>query len=167
MERLIKMNAEDNDPSSEILSTEMMTTIDSLKEQMTDDTYKQLCDKLMELNRKEKTIEEHGFYEMTIVINSFVKDECDCDVDFEDVYVQDTKIEKRYIKISHKMAKEHIDYINQHSYINIPYDVFKDQVNHETSVNAQGHCITCDEIGHYKLKILKPFVCVVNMKKVQ
>lgn len=161
------MNAEDSDPSSEILSTEMMTTIDSLKEQMTDDTYKQLCDKLMELNRKEKTIEEHGFYEMTIVINSFVKDECDCDVDFDDVYLQDTKIEKRYIKINHKIAKEHMNYINLHGYINIPYDVFKDQVDRETSINAQGHCLTCDEIGHYKLKLLKPFVCVVNMKKVQ
>ena len=91
------MSGAEGNASSDILSTEMMTTIDSLKEKMTDETYKQLCDKLLELNRKEKTIEEHGFYEMTIVVNTHTKDECDCDDYFDDVYLQETKIEKRFI----------------------------------------------------------------------
>lgn len=156
----------DQSSSLEVVSSEMMTTIDSMKEKLTDETYKQLCDKLMELNRKEKTLEENGFYEMTIVISTFVKDDCDCDDDFEDIYVQDTKVAKRYIKINHKIAKEYINYINSHGYINIPYDIFKDQVEHETTLNAQGHCLTCDEIGRYKLKITKPFVCAIYMKKV-
>ncbi len=160
------MNGVEDNASSEILSTEMMTTIDSLKEKMTDETYKQLCDKLLELNHKEKTIEEHGFYEMTIVLNTHIKDECDCDDYFDDVYLQETKIEKRFIKINHKLAQGHITYIKQHGYINIPYEMFKDQLENENIINAQGHCLTCDEIGHYKLKILKPYICVINIKKV-
>lgn len=158
------MSKEDN-ASSEVLSTEMMITIDSLKEQMTDDTYKQLCDKLMELNRKEKTIEEHGFYEMTIVVNTFVKDECDCEDYFDDVYIQETKVEKRIVKINHELAEAHIAYIRENGFMNTPYELFKNQIGSEHIINAQGHCLTCDEIGHYKLKVLKPFICVINITK--
>jgi hypothetical protein len=159
------MNPEESSLLNNV-SSEMMNTLDNLKETLTDDTYKQLCDKLMDLYKIEKSVEEYGFYELTIINTAFNREDYDCGEYESDLYIENVRVEKRNIKMHHDLAKSHISYIAQHGYIDVPYDVFKDQIQNENQMIVRGHCLTCDEIGQYAFKILKPNICVIKIKKV-
>jgi hypothetical protein len=84
----------------------LMNSIDTIKQKITDAEYKELCDKMMELNNNKKKKKETDFYEI-MYIEPYITERV---VGDRREYQVDVKIIKRIVKMN--MSETDLDYAN-------------------------------------------------------
>jgi hypothetical protein len=141
------------------ISTKIQAEIDSMKESMTDEVYKRLCDKLLEIHQNEQ--QEYSFYEVRL-LSPYLNT-----TDEDHIQTMRLRTENRIIRMKQSNAKEFMNRIRDHGSCDIPTTMFGGCVKEEDAVDVHRYCDDCEEIGHIDVVIMYPFQVVTNIVRIK
>lgn len=140
------------------ISSKIQSELDSLKESMTDDVYKKLCDKLLDIHQQEK--QQLRFYEISILVPVMN------DTDDDRTFTMRMRMEKRLIHIKQEKANEMMNNIEENGYYDLSGSMLNEYVKTNDTVHVHGFCDECEEVDHMDIKIVYPSYIVTHIMRV-
>ena len=135
----------------------LQSELDAMKEQLTDQVYKTLCDKLMDINKTEST--KRVFYEFTVCVPRLVPDGSD-ERSFELTLEPETRIKDLVRSEGERWMRE----IEEQGYKELPNRFFSQQVRNKDELHVHDLCEECEEVSHINIEVSYPTLIVVAMK---
>ena len=140
------------------ISSKIQSELDSLKESMTDEVYKKLCDKLLDIHQEEK--QQQRFFEITILVPTMNN------TDDDRTFIKNMCMEKRLIKLKLEKANEIIDSVETNGHYELSSCLLNDYVKTNDTVHVHGFCDECEEMDHIDVKIMYPAYVITNILRV-
>lgn len=138
----------------------MQSELDALKEGLTDQVYKTLCDKLMEINKTEssKSNTERVFYEFTVCVPRLVPEGSD-----ERSFELTIEPEKRIKSLVRCEGENWMREIKTHGFKHVASHFFFQHVRHKDDLHVHDMCDDCEEVSHISIEISYPTLMVIGM----
>lgn len=143
--------------NSDSLVVRIQSELDSIKEQLTDQVYKTLCDKLMHINKIENT--KRVFYEFTVCVPRLVPEGSD-----ERSFEFTLEPEKRIKDLVRSEGDMWMREINEHGFKEVANRFFSQQVRNKDELHVHDMCEECEEVSHINIEVSYPTLIVIAMK---
>ena len=135
----------------------IQSELDAMKEELTDNVYKTLCDKLMNINKTENT--KRAFYEFTVCVPRLVPEGSD-ERSFEFILEPEKRIKDLVRSEGDKWMRE----IKEHGYKEVSNCFFSQQVRDKDELHVHDMCEECEEVSHINIEVSYPTLIVIAMK---
>lgn len=142
------------------LVAKLQSELDALKEGLTDQVYKTLCDKLLEINKTEniKSSTERVFYEFTVCVPRLVPEGSD-----ERSFELTIEPEKRIKSLVRGDGENWMREIKTHGFKHVSSCFFFQHVRHKDDLHVHDMCDDCEEVSHISVEISYPTLMVIGM----
>ena len=137
----------------------IQSELDAIKENLSDQVYKTLCDKLMDINNTENT--GRVFYEFTVCVPRLVPEGSD-----ERSFELTLEPEKRIITMVRYEGEMWMREIKEHGYKEVANRFFSQQVRNKDELHVHDMCEECEEVSHINIEVAYPTLIVIAMKPV-
>ena len=156
-------NATSTTNTNNPLVAKLQSELDAVKEGLTDQVYKTLCDKLMEINRAERTTSntERVFYEFTVCVPRLVPEGSE-----ERSFEFTLEPEKRINHMLRCEGEKWMQEIRVHGYKHVSNCYFFNHVRHKDDLHLHSFCDDCEDISHINVEIAYPTLMVIAMNPV-
>lgn len=151
------MSTHSSSKNNDSLVVRLQSELDTMKEDLTDQVYKTLCDKLMEINNKENS--ERVFYEFTVCVPRLVPEGSE-----ERSFEFTLEPEKRITGIVRGDGEKWIQEIKEHGYKEVSNYFFSKQVRNKDDIHVHDMCGDCEEVSHISIEVSYPTLIVVAMR---
>ena len=145
--------------NNDSLVVRLQSELDAMKEQLTDQVYKTLCDKLMDINKTENT--KRVFYEFTVCVPRLVPEGSD-----ERSFELTLEPEKRIRDMVRDNGEKWMREIKEHGYKEVSNCFFSHQVRKKDELHVHDMCEDCEEVSHINIEVSYPTLIVIAMRPV-
>jgi hypothetical protein len=136
---------------------QLQSELDAMKEELTDQVYKTLCDKLMNINKTEN--KGRVFYEFTVCVPRVVPEGSD-----ERSFELTLEPEKRIRTMVRWEGEKWMREINEHGFKEVANRFFSQQVRNKDTLHVHDMCEECEEVSHINIEVSYPTLIVIAMK---
>ena len=143
--------------NNDSLVIRLQSELDAMKEQLTDQVYKTLCDKLMVINKTENS--KRVFYEFTVFVPRIIPEGSD-----ERSFELTLEPEKRIRDLVRSEGEKWMREIKEHGYKEISNYFFSKQVRNKDELHVHDMCEECEEVSHINIEVSYPTLIVIEMK---
>ena len=149
----------ENMTTNDMITTKIQSELDTLKTEMSDQTYKTLCDKLMLLNKEEKPSREFAIYDMTLLLPNLK--EGDDERSFNMIFTR----EKRLLKMKIVNAEIYMNKIKMNGFCKINTSLFEEYIKQNDELHIHSFCDDCEDVSHMDIDIQYPEVIAIEITK--
>lgn len=146
--------------TNNMITTKIQSELDTLKTEMSDQTYKTLCDKLMLFNKEEKSSREFAIYDTTLLLPNLEK-ESDDERSFNMIFTK----EKRLLKMKIVNAEIYMNKIKMNGFCKINTSVFEEYIKQNDELHIHSFCDDCEDVSHLDIDIIYPEVIAIEITK--
>ena len=143
--------------NNDSLVVRIQSELDAMKEQLTDQVYKTLCDKLMDINNMEN--KGRIFYEFTVCVPRIVPEGSD-----ERSFELTLEPEKRFRDMFRYEGDMWVREIQKHGFKEVATRFFSQQVRNKDELHVHDMCEECEEVSHINIEVSYPTLIVIAMK---
>lgn len=143
--------------NNDSLVVRIQSELDAMKEQLTDQVYKTLCDKLMDINNMEN--KGRIFYEFTVCVPRIVPEGSD-----ERSFELTLEPEKRFRDMFRYEGDMWVREIQKNGFKEVANRFFSQQVRNKDELHVHDMCEECEEVSHINIEVSYPTLIVIAMK---